>query len=98
MNIEAVVVDNPQVTLLLSSKFQVVTTSLTLAIKLPPHGVWHGLLFSTIRMLKDRDLIKEVFDAWLPGNAVLALHGKLSQRELADIVPNHSSCYHLKIS
>jgi hypothetical protein len=89
------VADNAQVTSLLSARLQVPTTTPALAIKLPPDGPWHGLLFATVRTLQ---LVQHVFDAWLPGDAVLAVHGKLSRRELANVVPAHSNRYHYKVS
>eukprot|EP00804_Cyclotella_cryptica_P003629 CCRYP_002219-RA/>CCRYP_002219-RA protein AED:0.38 eAED:0.42 QI:0/0/0/1/0.33/0.25/4/0/448 len=72
-DVQTVVADNPQVTSLLFARLQVPTTTPALAIKLPPHGPWHGLLFATVRTLQDRHLVQQVFDAWLPGDTVLAI-------------------------
>jgi hypothetical protein len=42
--------------------------------------------------------LQTLFDAWLPGNFIIAVHGSLSRRETMQVVPNHSALYSLKIS
>jgi hypothetical protein len=97
-DIQTVVTDNLQLTRRLSTLYQVTTSTPQQALKLPPHSPWHGILFATIRTLQDRELIQSIFDAWLPADAILAIHGRFSRRELMQVTPSHSSRYQVKIS
>ena len=96
--VEAVIATNEQLSSLLKSRFQVRTTSPTQAVHLPPHGPWHGIVFTTLHTEEERKFFQKLFDAWLPGEVLIAVHGKLSRKELATYVPAHTERYHFKTS
>jgi hypothetical protein len=89
--LDAVIVDNPQVTRLLQKKFQCPVVDSTQARHLPPHGPFHGLVFATSRTLKDRELLKDLFKRWLPADLIITVHGKLTRSATQDLVPEHDT-------
>lgn len=96
--LQAVVVDNSQVTRFIKQNYRCPVLDPSQARKHPPHEPWHGIAFATVRTLKDRLLIADLFEAWLPGEFVIVAHGSLSRRETMELVPQHTGRYRFKVS
>lgn len=96
--IEVVVVDNSQLRSLLKSKYHCEMLSIPQASKLPPHKPWHGLVFASAHSLRDKESIHSLFEAWLPGSMLIAVHGRISHKETAEFVPVHGPEYSCCIS
>jgi hypothetical protein len=95
--VEAVVIDNAQLSAYLRSRYNCQVLLVSQGRKLPPHEPWHGIVFASA-CAEDVASLQTVFDAWLPGDMIIAVHGSCSRREVASLVPKHSTFYLYKIS
>jgi hypothetical protein len=96
--IDAIVLDNSELSDHVKKLFACAPVLVQDAVKLEPRGPWAGVVFCTLSSDQDADSFKLLFDAWLPGDAVVAAHGDLSRSRLLSWLPKPSGFYKRKIS
>lgn len=96
--LDAFVVTNHQLSESIAKTLSCTPVLPSQALKLPPHGPWTGIVFVTITEESEAELFSKLFNAWLPGDAVVAMHGSVSRSAMLSQLPKPSSFYKRKFS